>query len=79
MSDVAVDTLPTTVADAGHPWNRLGSDTSSTHHDDERPSFKQRVRVWQKQVGEIVESRRMHLLVLFLVSCDAPAIIIVIP
>lgn len=65
MPQFETDTLPTTFTDANHPWSRIGGDTSSAN--DEQSSLKK----WRKRVGLVIESHRMHLLILFLVcSCD---------
>jgi len=61
MPEFEADILPTTVTDANHPWSRIGGETSSSH--DEQSSLKK----WQERVALVIESHRMHLLVLFLV------------
>ncbi|KXN85475.1 Voltage-gated hydrogen channel 1 [Leucoagaricus sp. SymC.cos] len=74
MPDSQNETLPTTVIDINRPWNRLGSDTA-LNHDDERASFKHSCRVWQEQVGHIIESRRAHFFILFLLTVDVACVI----
>lgn len=68
MPQFETDTLPTTFTDANHPWSRIGGDTSSTN---EQSSLKR----WRKRVGLVIESHRMHLLILFLLTIDVSCVI----
>lgn len=61
MPEFETGILPTTVTDTNHPWSRIGGETSSSN--DEQSSLKK----WREQVALVIESHRMHLLVLFLV------------
>ena len=61
MPEFETGILPTTVTDTNHPWSRIGGETSSSN--DEQSSLKK----WRERVALVIESHRMHLLVLFLV------------
>lgn len=65
MPELEGGVLPTTRTDTGRPWSRIESDVSPI--DNPWRSFKRKVRVWQRRIGHIIESRWAHLFVLFLV------------
>ncbi|KAF9453233.1 hypothetical protein P691DRAFT_801570 [Macrolepiota fuliginosa MF-IS2] len=70
MPDSEEGVLPTT---AEHPWTRIENDSSPIDHP--LHTFKQRVCIWQRWIGRVIESRRAHLFILFLLIIDVGCVI----